>query len=77
MRGIDGLVFTGGIGENAASVRARIVLALEWMGLGLDGPANAGCREGSIGSADSRVAVQVLRTNEEAVIARHSARFVG
>ena len=53
LRGIDTLVFTGGIGENAAALRARIVAGAAWMG---------------------PVAVQVLHTNEEAVIAGHTAR---
>lgn len=55
LRGIDTLVFTGGIGENAAALRARIKAGASWMG---------------------PVAVQVLRSNEEAVIAGHTARCV-
>ncbi len=74
LRGIDRLVFTGGIGENAAVLRARIVEGAGWMGMKLDTPAN---RRGSgfISSADSLVPVQVLHTDEEAVIARHTARL--
>ena len=75
LRGIDRLVFTGGIGENAAPLRARIVAGAAWLGLKLDGAANAQDAS-SISAPDSAVAVQVLRTNEEAVIARHTARLL-
>ena len=73
LRGIDTLVFTGGIGENSARLRARIVEGAAWMRLSLDVEAN---RRGAavISSADGAVSVRVLRTNEEAVIAGHTAR---
>jgi acetate kinase len=71
MRGIDALVFTGGIGENAGVLRSRIVGAAAWMGLGLDAAANAaGMR--CINTSQSAVQLRVMRTNEEAVIARHA-----
>jgi acetate kinase len=74
LRGVDALVFTGGIGENAAALRARIVEGAAWMGLRLDGQANAaGARR--IDAEGSPVKIRVLRTNEEAVIARHTARL--
>ena len=73
LRGIDTLVFTGGIGENSARLRARIVEGAAWMGLSLDAEANR-CGAGAISSADSAVRVCVVRTNEEAVIAAHTAR---
>jgi acetate kinase len=69
--GLDALVFTAGIGENAAPVRARVVDALGWMGLRLDARANqsgAAC----ITTADSRVQAFVIPTNEEAVVARQT-----
>jgi acetate kinase len=67
--GLDALVFTAGIGENAAPVRARVVDALHWMGLQLDRRANdAG--EARITTAGSRVHAYVIPTNEEAVVAR-------
>ena len=71
MRGADAVVFTGGIGENAAVLRSRMVDALRWMGLRLDAVANAAgeCR---INAHDSAVQLRVLRTNEEGVIARHA-----
>ena len=73
LRGVDALVFTGGIGENAAAVRARIVESAAWMGLVLDPGANAQglCR---ISTEHSAVQVLVLHTDEEAVIAGHAAR---
>ncbi|PWB60859.1 MAG: acetate kinase [Betaproteobacteria bacterium] len=73
--GLDLLVFTGGIGENAASLRARIVARLAWMGLALDEAANARGEE-LVSAPGSACAVRVLHTDEEAVIARHAARFV-
>lgn len=67
--GLDALVFTAGIGENAAPVRARVVQALRWMGLHLDRRANdAG--ETRITTADSKVHAYVIPTNEEAVVAQ-------
>ena len=75
LRGIDTLVFTGGIGENAAALRARIVDGAAWMGLSLAAEAN---RRGAgvISGADSAVSLRVMRTNEEAVIAGHTAGHV-
>ena len=76
LRGLDMLVFTGGIGENAALLRERIVQAAAWIGLRLDARANtAGATR--INAPDSAVQVRVLRTNEEAVIARHTRDTAG
>lgn len=71
--GIDLLVFTGGIGENATAIRSRIVGGLAWMGLALDEAANAR-GAGCISTAEAVVEVRVMHTNEEAVIARHTTR---
>ena len=72
--GLDALVFTGGIGEHAAPVRERICLDSLWLGIKLDTAANqAGAT--SISTAASRVAVLVLPTNEEWIIARHTAKL--
>ena len=69
--GLDALVFTAGIGENAASVRARILSQLAWLGVRLDDAAND--RHGPrITAANSRVAAYVIRTNEELVIAQQA-----
>lgn len=69
--GIDGLVFTAGIGENDSAVRQRIVQRLQWLGIALDDDANrAGAQR--ISSADSGVAVLVIPTDEEQMIALHT-----
>lgn len=67
MGGLDGLVFTGGIGENSAHVRARVCEGLGWMGITLDPARNIGHAR-DIGAGT--VAVRVIPTNEEIVIAR-------
>lgn len=73
--GIDALVFTGGIGEHAAAVREKICRPLAWTGLAFDAAANAACAT-RINSPDSRVAVRVIPTNEEWMIARHTAALL-
>jgi acetate kinase len=71
MGGIDGLVFTAGIGENAPRIREAVVTRLAWLGLELDPEANAkgGPR---ISREGSRVACYVIATDEELMIARHT-----
>ena len=69
--GLDGFVFTAGIGENAPALRARVVSRLDWLGLGLDPAANA-VGGPVISSESSRIPVLVLPTNEELMIARHT-----
>jgi acetate kinase len=76
LHGIDALVFTGGIGENAGAVREHVARGLAWLGVKLDPKAHAAKAE-RISAADSAVAVWILHTDEEAVIARHTARVVG
>ncbi len=71
--GLDALVFTGGIGEHAAPVRQRIVSALSWLGLDLDPAANA-INATTISLPSSRIPALALPTNEEWIIARHTAR---
>jgi acetate kinase len=69
--GIDGLVFTAGIGENSPAIRAKICAACEWLGIQLDEEANA--RKGPrISRAGSAVSAWTIPTNEELVIARHT-----
>jgi acetate kinase len=69
--GLDAFVFTAGIGENSPSMRARIVERLGWLGAVLDEEANeAGAT--SIGQPAGRVALYVLPTDEEFMIARHT-----
>ncbi len=69
MGGVDGIVFTAGIGENSAEIRARIVERLAWMGATLDPEANAAGSE-VISATGSRVRVMVVPTDEELMIAR-------
>ena len=73
--GLDGFVFTGGIGEHAAQARALVCERLRWLGVELDPAANAGIdtgHAGRISTPGSRVAVHVIPTDEEATIARHT-----
>lgn len=68
--GLDGLVFTAGIGENAPAIRAGIIARLAWLGAVIDDDANAAGNQ-NIAAADSRIALLVLPTDEEAMIALH------
>jgi acetate kinase len=71
MNGVDCIVFTAGIGENAATVRAAIVSKLSWLGIKLDEEKNnTRGREARISTPDSKVQVWVVPTNEELMIAR-------
>ena len=74
--GLDTLVFSGGIGENAPVVRARVCQRLEFLGLALDAPRNA-ANEAVISSDASRVVVRVILANEERVIARSVCSLLG
>lgn len=69
--GIDGFVFTAGIGENSPAMRTRITQQLAWLGATLDPGANAAGRT-SIAGADSRIGLYVVLTDEEIMIARHT-----
>lgn len=73
--GLDALVFTGGIGENAPAIRARVCRQSEWLGIKLDPAANdaAGPR---ISRPESAVAVLVIPTNEELMIAEHTQQVL-
>jgi acetate kinase len=74
--GLDALVFTGGIGQHAAPIREALCRDSAWLGVALDPEANlaGGPR---ISTAASKVAVWALPTNEELMIARHTARIAG
>jgi len=74
--GLDALVFTGGIGEHAAEVRSRVCGALGWLGVRIDESANS-AHKWRIATTDFSVDVLVLPTNEEWMIARHTAALVG
>ena len=74
--GIDGLVFTAGIGEHSPEIRRRICEASAWLGLELDIEAN---RAGGprISRSGSRVSAWIIPTNEELIIARHTGHLLG
>lgn len=73
--GLDGLVFTAGIGEHAAPIRERVCQAAAWLGVKLDPDTNAAGGP-CISTANSRVPVWVIPTNEELMIARHTRALV-
>jgi acetate kinase len=73
--GLDAVVFTGGIGENAAPIRARVCRDAAWLGLELDEAAND-ANGPRISAPASAVAVWVIPTNEELMIARHTRRLL-
>jgi acetate kinase len=74
--GLDGVVFTGGIGENDVSTRAEVAAQCRWLGLVLDEQRNA-AGAGRISAASSSVAAWVIPTDEERMIARHTMAVVG
>lgn len=78
MNGADAITFAGGIGENSPEVRARICAGLEWLGISLDAEKNAAVvgGEGRIDSSSSRVALWVIPTDEELLIARDTWRVI-
>jgi acetate kinase len=78
MGGVDGVFFTGGIGENSPEVRESALSGLEYMGLELDRDANASVRgaEAEISTPTSRVKAMVVPTNEEKTIARDVIRVL-
>ena len=74
--GIDGLVFTAGIGENSPDIRRRICQASSWLGVELDEVANT--KKGPrISTLKSKVSTWVIPTNEELMIARHTGTLLG
>lgn len=76
MGGVDALVFTAGIGEHDARMRSQICTRLAWLGVQLDEVANARHAD-CISSAQSKLRVLVIPTNEEQVIADDAARLIG
>ena len=71
LEGLDGFVFTAGIGEHAPPIRAAVADRLAWLGVSLDETANAQSAT-RISTPDSRVAVLVMPTDEQLMIARHT-----
>ncbi|MGO9768481.1 MAG: acetate/propionate family kinase [Roseiarcus sp.] len=74
--GVDAIVFTAGIGENAWRVREAALTGMEWIGVRLDREANRANAQ-LVSAADSRVAVLVVHTDEERMIAEHTAATAG
>jgi acetate kinase len=72
--GLDTLIFTAGIGENAAPVRAGICGGMEFLGISLDARRNEN-KEALISTDKSKVTVRVMKTDEDLMIARHAAEF--
>jgi len=73
--GLDGLVFTAGIGEHASEIRSRVCARCAWLGVILDGRAN-GAGQIRVSTEASRVRVYVIPTDEERMIAEHTVRHV-
>jgi acetate kinase len=78
MGGADAVVFTGGIGENSADIRARICTGLEWAGLKLDENRNrqAVGKEAQVSTDESKLKAYVIPTDEELLIARDTVRCI-
>ena len=76
LEGLDTLVFSAGIGENAPEVRARICRGLDWIGIQLDEGRNR-ANEPVISHDSSRVTVRMIRTDEECIIARMVCQVLG
>ncbi|HVT29214.1 MAG TPA: acetate/propionate family kinase, partial [Lacipirellulaceae bacterium] len=73
--GLDALVFTGGIGENAVTIRARVCRNAAWLGLALDEAAN-NADGPRISTLESQIAAWIIPTNEELMIAKHTRRVL-
>ncbi len=77
LKGIDAVVFTGGIGENQINIRKKICENLEWMGLNIDlDKNNVRSEEVEISKPDSKVKAYIIPTNEELVIARDTKALI-
>jgi len=74
--GLDGVVFTAGVGENAAPIRSAICQACVWLGLELDEAANHQ-HQTRISTPKSRIGGYVIRTDENLMIARHARALMG
>jgi len=79
MNGADAIVFTGGIGENSAEIRARVCQDMDFLGIAIDPAKNqaaVGGKEGDVSAEGARVRTFVIPTNEELLIARDTVRCV-
>jgi acetate kinase len=77
--GAEAVILSGGIGENSPLVRKNILSDMEWCGLRLDDAENARVigRDGRLSEAQSKLDIFVVHTDEEAIIARETARIIG
>jgi acetate kinase len=76
--GLDALIFTAGVGERAASIRAAACSGLEFMGIELDESANNQCRpDADVAGASSKVRILVIATREDLTIVRETMRVIG
>jgi acetate kinase len=73
--GVDGLIFTAGIGENSAEIRRRICRSCEWLGVEMDEKLNT-AKGPKISTPRSKVSAWVIPTNEELMIARHTGMLL-
>jgi acetate kinase len=73
--GLDAIVFTAGVGENSAEIRARVCQAAAWLGVELDAAANTGGGP-RVSTTASRISAWTIPTNEELMIARHTERLL-
>jgi acetate kinase len=75
LNGLDAFIFTAGIGENSATIRARVAEKLGWLGVDFDADAN---KAGGplISKPHSKIAVYVIGTDEELMIARHTVSLL-
>ena len=76
MKGVDAIVFTGGIGENDATLRAEVCKSLTYLGAVMDADKNAQRGEIKFSTEDSKVSLYVIPTNEELAIARDTLALV-
>jgi acetate kinase len=77
LNGADAIVFTGGIGENSATIRSAICANLDWFGIVLDPVRNAsGKGEAQVHANDSRVQIWTMQTNEELIVARQTKELL-
>jgi len=74
--GLDGFVFTAGIGEHAPEIRTAVCRRLAWLGAVLDNDANTH-PDGRVSAPESRIEVWTIPTNEEAMIAHHTIETIG
>jgi acetate kinase len=69
--GLDRVIFTGGVGEHAPLIREKVCNQLEWLGLAIDSELNQ-CNQIEIATAESKVRVQVVPTDEEWMLAKYA-----